>query len=229
MTAVSITKIILPILAGLSVLLGLYFFIRSREQRTGSTRSAYNVGRQEARQAMQLDVVRMIVAFVVGVLLFGVFSLIPDPVAGEVELVPTERPFVTSVPDIEQPQQTPEPLLIASPLPSPSPVSINTVTPIPTVTTAAAPPTPTTAPVLVPTEVPILPGPPTAIVSSGVGVWLRGTPSTEGEQLEWLLDGTELILLAGQTTADEFEWQEVQAPSGNTGWVAAEFILFPDS
>jgi len=65
----------------------------------------------------------------------------------------------------------------------------------------------------------------TAVVSSGVGVWLRSAPSTSGEQLEWLLDGTILTLLEGQQTADELLWQQVQTASGITGWVAADFII----
>jgi hypothetical protein len=65
----------------------------------------------------------------------------------------------------------------------------------------------------------------TAVVSSGVGVWLRATPSTTGEQLEWLLDGTVLVLLDGQETADDLLWQQVQTEAGVTGWVAADFLL----
>jgi hypothetical protein len=220
-TAVSISKLAFPILAGLSVLLGIFFLARSRSQRFESARSVYNVGRQEARQAMQLDVVRAIVALVVGVILFGIFSLIPASVEGEVELVPT-RPFITPAPVNEDTDTS-------SPLPTNSPVPISTVTPIPTATTVNVPPTPTPIAVIEPTAGPTVTFPLTATVSSGVGVWLRSAPSTEGEQIEWLLDGTELILLAGQTTADEFDWQAVEAPSGNSGWVATEFILFPDS
>jgi hypothetical protein len=68
----------------------------------------------------------------------------------------------------------------------------------------------------------------TAIVSSGVGVWLRGTPGTTGEQLEWLLDGTVLTLLDGQETADDLLWRQVQTETGLTGWVAADFILLSE-
>jgi SH3-like domain-containing protein len=62
------------------------------------------------------------------------------------------------------------------------------------------------------------------VVTSEVGVWLRGTPSTEGEQLEWVLGGTILTVLPGQQTADDFDWQQVRTPAGNEGWVAVDFI-----
>jgi hypothetical protein len=43
--------------------------------------------------------------------------------------------------------------------------------------------------------------------------------------LEWLLEGTVLIILPGRETADEFEWQQVQTEEGLIGWVATEFIV----
>ncbi|MCA9925092.1 MAG: SH3 domain-containing protein, partial [Anaerolineales bacterium] len=79
----------------------------------------------------------------------------------------------------------------------------------------------TQPPVPLPTATPVVE---TAVVTSGVGVWLRSVPGVDGEQVEWLLANTQVVLLAGQATADEFEWQEVQAPSGNVGWVAVPFI-----
>ena len=69
------------------------------------------------------------------------------------------------------------------------------------------------------------PQPPTASVSSGVGVWLRDLPGTETEQLEWLLEGTILIVLPGQETVDDLLWQQVQTEDGLAGWVAADFIV----
>ena len=62
------------------------------------------------------------------------------------------------------------------------------------------------------------------MVNSGVGVWLRAIPSVDGEQLEWVLDGTVLILLDQVENTAEFSWQYVQTPAGNVGWVAASFI-----
>lgn len=93
-----------------------------------------------------------------------------------------------------------------------------TTQPSPTVDTASPTPEPTAAPTDTPT-------PQTAVVRSGVGVWLRGAPSTAGQQLEWLLDGTVVLLLPQQQTADELLWQQVQTDGGKVGWVASDFLL----
>jgi hypothetical protein len=68
----------------------------------------------------------------------------------------------------------------------------------------------------------------TAIVSSGVGVWLRAEPSTESAQLEWLLQGTIIIVLSETATAENLAWQEVQTQEGIVGWVAVPFITYND-
>jgi hypothetical protein len=68
--------------------------------------------------------------------------------------------------------------------------------------------------------------PVTATVISEAGVWLRAIPGTEGEQLEWVLEGTTLTLLPGLETADDLEWQQVRTPAGNEGWVAVPFIQY---
>ncbi len=69
------------------------------------------------------------------------------------------------------------------------------------------------------------PEPLTATVASEVGVWLRSGPGVESEQLEWLFDGTILLVLPGRESADDLEWQQVQTESGVTGWVAADFLV----
>ena len=74
----------------------------------------------------------------------------------------------------------------------------------------------------------VAPTPQTATVSSGVGVWLRGAPSTTGEQLEWLLDGTLVTLLPGQQTADDLLWQQVRTEAGVEGWVARDFLAISE-
>jgi hypothetical protein len=43
--------------------------------------------------------------------------------------------------------------------------------------------------------------------------------------LEWLLEGTVLIVLPGQQTAEDLLWQQVQTEEGLIGWVAADFIV----
>ena len=92
-----------------------------------------------------------------------------------------------------------------------------TIEPTPT----GPPPSPTSAVTAEPTATT---APVTAIVSSGVGVWLRGAPGTSGEQLEWLLDDTVVTLLGGQETVDDLLWQQVRTDSGVEGWVARDFL-----
>ncbi len=222
MTAVSILRFTLPILAGVAILAALIFLFRALSRRSQSVKEAYNVGQQEAKVAMQVDFVRVVAAFVVGVILFGVFSLLPESTEDTVDLVePTARPFVTPEQNV-LPTNTPLP---AIPLPT------NTLPP-PEESTIAAPPTASPLPVVVETAVSpptLTPEQATAIVSSGVGVWLRSVPSVDGEQLEWLLEGTVLIVLPSeQATADNLAWQEVQTASGLVGWVAVPFIEFSE-
>jgi hypothetical protein len=64
----------------------------------------------------------------------------------------------------------------------------------------------------------------TAVVASGVGVWLRDAPTVNSEQLEWLLDDTTLVVLDGRQTADGFDWQAVRTSAGVSGWVAADYL-----
>jgi SH3-like domain-containing protein len=82
-------------------------------------------------------------------------------------------------------------------------------------------PTATSAPLATETATP---PPPTAVVSSGVGVYLRAEPSTESEQLQYLEQGVTVVLLEGQQTTEELLWQQVQAADGQVGWVAFDFI-----
>lgn len=112
----------------------------------------------------------------------------------------------------------PGPTATATDLP---PAVVSTLTPIPT-----SPPSASSTPEPEPTATAVVPEVlvKTAVVTSGVGVWLRSAPSVDGDQLEWLLTDTQVVVLEGQATADEFDWQEVQAPSGNVGWVAVPFI-----
>ena len=212
MTAV--LNIVFAGIAGLAVLAALYFGGRAAIRRGHPTESAYNVGRQQARQAVQIDLVRALAAIVVALIFLGAFGLTPRPV--EPLISPTEPLLLEATDSPTQPATT-----APTDLPTPEPVT-------PTVEIESAEleasPLPPTAPPAEPTETPA-PAVDTAVVSSGVGVWLREAPSTNGEQLEWLLDGTILTLLAGQETADALQWQQVQTQSGIIGWVAADFIL----
>lgn len=219
MTAV--LNIVFAGVAGLAVLAALFFGGRAVVRRGQPADYAYNVGRQQARQAVQIDLVRALAAIVVALIFLGAFGLTPRPV--EPLISPTEVPLLEN-----NNSPTEQPTLAPTDLPS---VVIST----PTVETVPAEPSPqpttgpteTESPTAVPTNTPP-PAADTAVVSSGVGVWLRATPSTSGEQLEWLLDGTVLNLLDGQETADGLLWQQVQAETGLVGWVAADFLIPPE-
>ena len=150
---------------------------------------------------MQIDLIRAITAIVVALIFLGAFGLTPQPT--EPLIAPTE-PSVLETTAIPTEEPEPDPVIVATPTVLP------TSEPVPPVVEVIVEPSsvPPTAPPAAPTEPP--PVVETAVVSSGVGVWLRANPSTTGEQLEWLLDGTVLTLLAGQETADSIVWQQVE-------------------
>ncbi len=191
-------------LIGVTVLVAVFFIFRAVQARSQSRREAYGVGQQEARRSMQIDLARGVAFVFVGLILLGVYGLNFRPAESLVEptkLPPTQRPttgVVTAVPSPTTDLPTTEP-----------------TRPAPTITASSIPE---------PTEEPATPAPRTVTVISEVGVWLRGAPSTEGVQLEWVLNGTVLTLLPGRETADNFEWQQVRSPDGNDGWVATDFI-----
>ncbi|MBP6015364.1 MAG: SH3 domain-containing protein [Candidatus Promineofilum sp.] len=201
MTAV--LNIVLLSLAGLSLLVALYFVSKALGARSNVNRQAYNVGQVEAKRDSQVNWLRAAFSLIIGLIFVGVFAVrplisprqtpAPAPTlpASDVDIAPTQAVTLTPTQPTAEPQPT-------SPPASPSPE-------------ATAAPTATTAPV-------------TATVSSGVGVWLRGAPNTSGEQIEWLLDGTIVTLLGGQETADDLVWQQVVTEGGVEGWVASDFL-----
>ena len=214
-----------PILLILAILIAGIFLLRAWRSRSASTYEPFNVGRQEARVAMHRNIIWALTVVVFGIILlvvlFATGLLRPTEVTeAEVELeataVPEEEPL--ELPATIAPTETPiveEVTEEATAVPIP-----DTPTPI------AIEETPTAENTAVPTATST---PETAVVSSGVGVWLRSTPSLEGEQLEWLLEGTELVLLSETSQGETFSWQQVLAPSGAEGWVATDFISAPES
>jgi hypothetical protein len=197
-----VLNVVLLSLAGLSILAALYFVLKGLGARSSITRQAYSVGQVEAKRTSQVNWIRAASFFLLGLIFLGIFAV---------------RPLFSR--------------LGASPAPTPTAA----VEPVPTATESApseptAQPSPTTLPATPTAEVTAAPtattAPATATVSSGVGVWLRGAPSTSGEQLEWLLDGTIVTVLSGEETADELVWQQVRTAAGIEGWVARDFLIF---
>ncbi len=219
MTAV--LNIVFAVIAGVAILAALYYGGRAVIRRGQSTDSAYNVGRLEARRSVQIDLVRALASIVVALIFLGAFGLTPRPV--EPLISPTEPSLVIDATEI--PTDPPTLAPTDSPTLTPAPPIVTETDPVEPSPVLTA--QPTTQPTLEPTNTPA-PVVETAVVSSGVGVWLRAAPSTSGEQLEWLLDGTVLTLLDGQETADDLLWQQVQTEAGVIGWVAADFLLTPE-
>jgi hypothetical protein len=210
---------IILLMASASILTALFFGLRARRLRSRSAQATYGVAQQERRRAMQVDLVRGIVAVFLGLILFGVVGLSPRPETNEVpdtRVTPTPEATLAAPPTVT-PTATSVP---AEPAVSPS----DTPLPEATATSPLSSETPTEEPA--PTLTPSPSPPATATVKSEVGVWLRSIPSVEGEQLEWLLDGTIVTLLPGLESADELEWQQVISPNGVAGWVAVPFIAY---
>ncbi len=200
-----IFNIVLPILAGLAILAMFFFIWRAFNARSEASYQAYNVGRQEALKSSRVNLIRAAFALIIALIFVLTIVIIPNLRSAPAQ--PIETPFV------ETPQPTSEVTVEPTELPA-----TNTLEPSPTV------PLPTATNVPLPTET-NTPAPQTATVSSGVGVWLRAAPGVETEQLEWLLDGTIVIVLNGVQTVDDLVWQQVQTENGVTGWVASEFIV----
>ena len=199
-----VLNVVLLSLAGLSILAALFFVLKALGARSSINRQAYSVGQVEAKRASQVNWVRAGFLLLIGLIFLAIFAVrplfsraaapIPTPTLPAVEVAPT-RAATLEPPPVQQ----------ASPQPS---VTVLPATPSPA-STAAPTATATVS---------------TATVSSGVGVWLRGAPSTTGEQLEWLLDGTLVTLLGQQETADDLLWEQVRTEGGVEGWVASDFL-----
>lgn len=203
MTAV--LNIVFLSLAGLSLLIALYYGVKALGARSNVHRQAYTVGQVEAKRASQVNWIRAAFALIIGLIFLGIFAVRPLISRGISNAAPTPNPTVV---ETSPAQATPTD---TAPVVAPTTAATATNPPASPSPEATAAPTATTAPV-------------TATVSSGVGVWLRGAPGTSGEQLEWLLDGTVVTLLAGQETVDNLLWQQVRTEENVEGWVARDFL-----
>ena len=112
-------------------------------------------------------------------------------------------------------------------------IIILTAPPSPTIaeTGSSLPPTP------IPTFTPI-PTPDAAIAPSeitsrfyaavantdGLGVTVRGGPSTRNVALLVAEEGTILLILDGPEEGDDFAWWQVQLQDGTEGWVVEDFL-----
>jgi hypothetical protein len=201
----TVLNIALLSLAGLSFLAAIYFVTKGFGARSRINRQAYSVGQVEVRRTSLIYWIRAAFLLLVGLVFLGIFAVRPLISRGGASPEPTAIPAIDQ--EATPPAVATEPAPITEPTAEPSPTG-PVASPTPQATVA---PTATSAPTM-------------ATVSSGVGVWLRGAPSTSGEQLEWLLDGTVVTLLPGQETADDLLWQQVRTEAGVEGWVARDFL-----
>jgi hypothetical protein len=207
-----------PVLAVLVFLAAIAFLLRALNRRgKQAAPMVYGVGRQELRHSIQVDLARSLVLLLAGLITLGVYGLRPMPA----ELAPGAA--------VTQPASLPEETdpLVEALTPSPAPTATPTLSANPTVTATATSPAPTATPTATPTET-ATPEPPTAVVDSLNGLWLRERAGTGGAVLENLAHNSVLLLLPGQETVDDIDWQQVRAPSGNEGWVAAQFLIYPE-
>ena len=209
-------NIVIPVLAAVAFLLAVLFLLRALQKRsTSHSPFAYGVARQETRHLMQSDLLRAVSALLLTVILVAAYLLQP-PFSVTTGVVGETPPAVVPTLDVVEEEV--------------APTAVNTATPTPTamVTPEATPTVPLTpTATATPTETPT-PQPRLAVVDSPNGLWLRSQPGVDGEQVENLAHLAVLTLLDGLTEVDELEWQEVLAPSGNRGWVAASFLAYQD-
>ena len=110
-----------------------------------------------------------------------------------------------------------------------------THTAIPLNPTVASSPTTATAteipPTATPTEVP-----PTRTVTAnwtvgntgGEGVYIRRTADMDDRIKAWP-DGTEMVVVGPDVTAEDILWKNVRDPDGNAGFVPAEYLIAPQA
>lgn len=118
------------------------------------------------------------------------------------------------------PQPSPEIIrLTAPPSPTPAPTTQrNTPTPIPTLT-----PIPTPDVAVAPTEITV--GYYARVVNTeGIGVTVRGGPSTDNVRVLVAPEETLMLVIAGPTENDDFVWWQVRLDDGTEGWVAGQFL-----
>lgn len=211
----AVLSVLIPLLGAIGILAAIFFALRALSSRLQMSKEAYGVGQLETRRSMQKDVIWATMSLAVGLIFLGAYAVMPK--GGEISPEPVLTPEVTleSIETVLAPAaETAVPEATNSPTPVPFPEAQITV--LPTI-----PPAPTLTPI--PTSTPE-PTPQTAVVASGVGVYLRQDPAITAPELEWLLDGTQLVVLPGEANADGYVWVLVRTPEGNEGWVATDFI-----
>lgn len=141
-----------------------------------------------------------VVGCIVAALLLRAFLSRPQP-------PPSDPPQATMIILTAPPSPTID--LAGSALP---PTPIPTFTPIPTPDAAIAPPEITSGFYAVVAN------------TGGVGVTVRGGPSTRNVALMVADEGTIMLILDGPEEGDSFVWWQVELQDGTEGWVVADFL-----
>jgi len=63
-----------------------------------------------------------------------------------------------------------------------------------------------------------------ALVVSESGVVVRESASTDAAIVTYISNGLQVTLIGEQVNAQNMDWQQVIAPDGKEGWVAARFL-----
>lgn len=222
----AVLSVIFQVLGAIAVLVAIFFGLRALSSRLQRSKQAYGVGQLESLRSMQKDLIWGAMALIAGLIFLGVYALLPD---GNEAATPAseQTPAPDSTVEAIETEITPNDETDAAPGSTPSvPEATNSPTPVPfpeaqvtLLPTNPPPPTQTSIPTATPE-----PEPQTAVVASGVGVYLRQNPSTTAPDIEWLLDGTQLVVLPDRQDADGYTWVLVRTIDGNEGWVATDFI-----
>lgn len=214
-----VLSVIFQVLAAIAILAAIFFGLRALSSRLQRSKQAYGVGQLESLRSMQKDLIWGAMALIIGLIFLGVYVLLPDggeaavPVLEETP-VPETTVEVNGTAEPAPVNETAVPEATNSPTPVLFPEAQVTLLP-----TNPPPPTQTAVPTATPE-----PEPQTAVVASGVGVYLRQNPSTTAPDIEWLLDGTQLVVLPDRQDADGYTWVLVRISDGTEGWVATDFI-----
>ena len=118
--------------------------------------------------------------------------------------------------------QTPEPAQIAAVAPTSEHLNAATPTVAPTKKPTVAP-TPTEQILPTPTSLEVV-GERYALVVSESGVVVRESASTDAAIVTYISNGLQVTLIGEQVNAQNMDWQQVIAPDGKEGWVAARFL-----
>lgn len=212
------------------ILTGVLKFMRGMQSR--SRRFAYDVGRMAARGSAFWSWLQGFVFLSIGVALFAFWAFY-NPAAAQLEpeITPTVEPTETVVkPTIplerddageNEAAVEAEPAVVeAQPQPTNVPVQAQpTNTPLPPQPTVPLTPTlPTATPLPTPT-----PGPATdGTVDIIGGLYLRNNPN--GEVVVLLENGSGVFFLGGEQEDGAYTWIEIEAVTGEVGWVAKDFV-----